>query len=121
MSLIDIGLISLQYGPSIVLIIGLSFLIKPVLKWVKDVNRQFRDYEENHRTLKKLVTVTSEACHTPIGEIDKRVEYLEKRNTLIEKDLSGIRVTLDRVDIMTKQMHDHFFNEGLKAGRRLED
>lgn len=65
-----------------------------------------------------------DGCNVPrdaMQKVEKKIALLEAKNNLVEKDLVGIRATLNSVEVMTKKIHDHFLTEGLRFGRRKDD
>lgn len=49
------------------------------------------------------------------------IKDLEAKDNAMGIKLTDINVTLKQVNVMTTKIYDHFFEEGIKSGRRTED
>ena len=124
MSWIDLILASVKYGPSILILLIMAIFLKPFYKWMKGINKKQLDTDQRLRNCEEKMDSVHDGCHIPIGamkKVEKKIEQLEAKDTQIEVDITGIRTKLDSVEIMTRQIHDHFLGEGLRAGRRGDD
>ena len=101
----------------VVLNIGIAgFIIKGVGCLSKILGRI--DKVENR------VETLHEGCHIPIGTmkiVQADIKKLQSKDNDMNLELKGMNIKLSNVESMTTAMYNHFFERGIKSGRRTED
>lgn len=106
-----------QFGP-------IATVITILIVFVAKVTRLFDAMEKRIERLENRMDTIHDGCHIPrsaVKEINKRLDSLEKKDKTIDVELKGISTTLTRVEAMTSRIFNHFFDEGIKQGRRASD
>ncbi len=117
MSWIDIGLLFLQYGPSILVLLIIIILIKPVYRFVVNTKNRLKECEVKMDSM-------HDNCHIPVGsmkKVEKEIKGLKKKDHKIELKIVGMCTTLDSNNVMISQLHNHFLQKGLDSATNQED
>lgn len=107
---------------AILTVIGtiISGLLTLVIKGMKVLGR----IEVEQKVMEERMDNVHDGCHIKVGSIEKiesDIKELQTSDKGREIKLVGIETKLANVEVMTTAMYKHFFEEGIKDGRRQED
>lgn len=112
-------------GLSIVIMVFLArYFFKSYKELKKTLHERIDDKQDRIKDLEFQMNNVHEGCHIPVGamnEVKADIKDLQEKDVKIDIKLTEMNNTLTQTNMMTTAMYNHFFEKGIKSGRRAED